>query len=319
MFGLIFAVLILIAGIVCGVIMKHNDGSFTIPVVAAVLIAAVIIGCSCVASVPTGHTGVVTTFGRVEDYTLDAGIHFLAPWQSVVEMDNRVQKNTVTLSCFSSDIQEVTIVYTLNYQINKSTASNLYKTVGENYSDKVISPNVVECVKVATAKYTAEELVNERSTLATLIEEMLRECLKVQDIELVNTAIEDMDFTDAFTNAVEAKQVAAQNKLKAETEQAQKTMEAENEAARAVITAEAEAEKKKIAAEADAEIKRVAAKAEADAIREKADAEAEANNKIAASLSQALIDYNYIQSWNGQLPETYVGSENVSTILNPDN
>lgn len=319
MFGLIFAVLVVIAGIVCGVFMKHNDGSFAAPVLAAILIAVVIVGCSCINSVPTGHTGVVTTFGRVENYTLDAGIHFLAPWQNVIEMDNRVQKSTVELSCFSSDIQEVSVIYTLNYQINKTTASNLYKSVGKDYSDKVIAPNVVECVKVATAKYTAEELVNERSALATLIEEMLRECLQVQDIEVVNTAIEDMDFTDAFTNAVEAKQVAAQNKLKAETEQAQKTMEAQNEAARAVITAEAEAEKKKIAAEADAEIKRVAAKAEADAIREKADAEAEANNKIAASLSQALIDYNYIQSWNGQLPGTYVGSENVSTILNPDN
>ena len=319
MFGLIFAVFVVIVGIVCGVCMKRNDGSFSTPVLVTILIAAVIIGFSCVASVPTGHTGVVTTFGRVEDYTLDAGIHFLAPWQNVIEMDNRVQKNTVELSCFSSDIQEVSVVYTLNYQINKATASNLYKTVGENYSDKVIAPNVVECVKVATAKYTAEELVNERSALAALIEEMLRECLLAQDIEVVNTAIEDMDFTDAFTNAVEAKQVAAQNKLKAETEQAQKTMEAENEAARAVIAAEAEAEKKRIAAEADAEIKRVAAKAEADAIREKAAAEAEANNKIAASLSQTLIDYNYIQSWNGQLPDTYVGSDNVSTILNPNN
>jgi regulator of protease activity HflC (stomatin/prohibitin superfamily) len=36
-----------------------------------------------------------------------------------------------------------------------------------------------------------------------------------------------MDFTDAFTNAVEAKQVAQQNKLKAETEAEQKVIEAE--------------------------------------------------------------------------------------------
>ena len=319
MFGLIFAVLVVIAGIVCGVFMKHNDGSFMTPVLAAILIAVVIVGCSCINSVPTGHTGVVTTFGRVENYTLDAGIHFLAPWQNVIEMDNRVQKNTVELSCFSSDIQEVSVIYTLNYQINKTTASNLYKSVGKDYSDKVIAPNVVECVKVATAKYTAEELVNERSALATLIEEMLRECLQMQDIEVVNTAIEDMDFTDAFTNAVEAKQVAAQNKLKAETEQAQKTMEAENEAARAVITAEAEAKQKKIAAENDAEIKRIAAEAEAYALATKAEAEAKANEQIAASLSQALIDYNYVENWNGQLPDTYVGSENVNTILNPDN
>ena len=56
--------------------------------VIALVIAAALILLSCVATVPTGHTGVVTTFGRVEDYTLDAGVHMVRPWQQVVKMDN---------------------------------------------------------------------------------------------------------------------------------------------------------------------------------------------------------------------------------------
>ena len=43
-----------------------------------VLIAAIVlgvVGMTCTASVPTGYTGIVTTFGRVEDRTLEAGLH----------------------------------------------------------------------------------------------------------------------------------------------------------------------------------------------------------------------------------------------------
>ena len=47
-----------------------------------------------------------------------------------------------------------------------------------------------------------------------------------EQIELVNAAIENLDFTDEFTNAVEAKQVAEQNKIKAKTEAEQRVIEA---------------------------------------------------------------------------------------------
>ena len=49
----------------------------------------------------------------------------------------------------------------------------------------------------------------------------------------------------------------------------------------------------------------------------KADAEAEANKKINASLTDALNDYYYINQWDGVLPGTYVGADDVSTIINP--
>ena len=62
---------------------------------------------SMIKTVPTGHTGVVVTFGEVQDYTYEAGVHFNAPWVNVVKMDNRTQKETIELMCFSSDIQEV--------------------------------------------------------------------------------------------------------------------------------------------------------------------------------------------------------------------
>ena len=246
-----------------------------------IVILAAIVGTSCVTTVPTGHTGVVTTFGSVEDYTFDSGVHFKLPWQRVVMMDNRIQKQTVNLSCFSSDIQEVTMVYTVNYQINKANAQNIYRSIGIDYYNTVIVPCITESTKVITARYTAENLVGQRSSLAAAIEEELADKLKAFNIELVSTSIEDMDFTDAFTTAVEEKQVAQQNKLRAETE----------------------AERIKIEAEAQAQVVRIEAQADADARLIQAEAEAEANRRIAESLTDSILQNRFYDTWDGVLPK----------------
>lgn len=255
------------------------------------LIAAGLIAASFVRTIPAGHTGVVTTFGRVENYTLDSGLHMVAPWKSVIKMDNRVQKQTANLACFSSDIQEVSMAYTVNYQISKSNAMTLYSTVGTDYYATVIAPNIAESVKIVTARYTAESLVEKRNELAEEIEALLAAKLEPYSIEVSGTSIEDMDFTDAFTDAVEAKQVAQQNKLRAETE----------------------AEQRKVEAQAAADVRKLEADAAAYETTTKAGAEAAANQQIAASLTPELIEYLYAQGWNGELPKI---TGNGSTIVN---
>ncbi len=311
---LIIGVILLAVGLLVGAVVRYNTGDkkkALIPTVLGIILAVVCIGSACYTSVPTGHTGVVTTFGRVENYTLDAGIHGKLPWQKVINLDNRVQKAAVTLSCFSSDIQEVTVAYTLNYQISKENAMTIYSTIGTTYFDTVITPNISEAVKVMTARYTAENLVSSRDDLSEAIEGLLRDKLAHYNIVVVGTSIEDMDFTDAFTNAVEAKQVAAQNKLQAEIEQARKTMEQQEQAKRNVIDANAAAEVAKIQAEADLAVTKI----QADAAEYAGQKEAAKNKAIAEWLTEDLLNYYYIQQWNGILPNYYMGSENVSTIV----
>ena len=262
---------------------------------ALVVVIALIFAISCFSFVPTGHTGVVTLFGKVEDYTLDSGVHFKNPFARVIKMDNRIQKESVELSCFSSDIQEVEVVFTLNYQISKEYAMNIYKTIGKNYFDTAVSPIITESVKTVAARYTAEDLINKRNELAMAIETDMKEKLLVFNIELVSTSIEDMDFTDAFTNAVEEKQVAAQNKLKAETEAAQRVAEAE----------------------AEAQIRRVTAEAEAYEILQRAEAEAQANQKLAESITDRLIEYRYYEVWDGKLPQMVMGESTTPMVQIP--
>ncbi len=265
----------------------------------------------CITAIPTGHTGIVTTFGKVEDYTYEAGVHTKAPWQQVVKMDNRIQKASVEMFCFSSDIQEVSTVYTINYQIEKANAQTIYRTIGSDYYTTIILPRIEESVKSMIAKYNAESLIASREQLSAEIRVDLTEKLAAYNVEVIDASIENLDFSDAFTNAVEAKQVAAQEKLKAEIQQEQANIEAKAAAERAVIAAQADAEKAIIEANAAAE----AAKKEADAKAYAGEKEAEANKKISESLTSDLIEYKNIEKWDGKLP-VYVGGEGTLPILN---
>ncbi len=277
----------------------------------------------CVATVPTGHTGILTTFGRVEDKTLEAGMHFKLPVQEIVCMDNRTQVARVELSAFSSDIQEVLVSYSMNYQIEKANAQKIYKDIGVDYYNTVMAPRIQEVVKGVIAKYTAEDLIESREALSVQITNTLVEQLGAFNIVVVSTSVEDIDFSDAFARSVEEKVVAEQALLKAQTEQAQKTMEQEKEAERNKIKAEAEASVKTIQAQADAEVKKIDAAAEAEAQKLEADAkkyagekEAEANKALAESLTEALIAYYEALGWDGKLPDTVVsGSDTILPVL----
>ncbi|MBQ7248853.1 MAG: prohibitin family protein [Deltaproteobacteria bacterium] len=296
MVKLAFAALVLFLGIAARISLKAKDKKTlaSLATVATVILITGTVVFSCVQTVPTGHTGVVTTFGKVENTTLDSGVHFVLPWQKVVKMDNRVQKQTVELPCFSSDIQEVNMTYTINYQIKKTDAQTIYRTIGVDYYHTVIQPCITESVKVVAARYSAEQLVGKRNDLAAAIEVELSEKLLTYNIELVSTSIENMDFTDAFTDAVEAKQVAQQNKLRAQTEAEQKIVEAN----------------------AAAEVRKVNADAAAYELLAKAEAEAEANRKLSESLTRELIHYTYAQTWDGRLPTVMTGDgSNMVPVL----
>lgn len=162
---------------------------------------------------------------------------------------------------------------------------------------------MLENVKAVFSQYTAENLVSSRDMLSESVRERLKADLERYGIIVMSVSIEDIDFTDVFTNAVEAKQVAAQEKLTAETKQQQ-----------AIMEADAAAEILRIQTTANADRKMIEADAEAYAMRSRADAQAFANNIIGESLTDELIEYEYATGWDGELPHTMLGSDAVPVI-----
>lgn len=275
-----------------------------IPIGIILLIGIIFLANSC-SSVPAGHTGILTTFGKVEDRILTEGLNWKSPFQKVIKMDNRTQKKVEEFQAFSSDIQEVNIMLAVNYSINQETAQNLYRTVGVEYYTNIVYPRLLESTKSVFSSYTAEQLIGNRENLSNEIKDLVIPDVARYGIIISDISVQDIDFTDAFTNAVEAKQVAAQDKLTAETKQAQLTMEAEQEAQRQVIKAQADAEQAKIAAQAELEVTKI----QADAAEYAGQKEAARINAIAQVLTPDVLKYYNILQWDGKLPVYMLGKD----------
>lgn len=293
---------------------RHRKQGAAIVPAACWILAVIMLAASFITSVPTGYTGIKTTFGKVENDTVASGANFIYPWQSIVLMDNRAQKVTLDTQAFSSDIQQVDVTLSVNYVIDSATAQNLYRTVGTSYYENVMYPRILENTKAVFSRYTAESLVEKRNELSLQVATATTADMKQYGINISSISIENIDFTDAFTDAVEAKQVAAQKKLTAETEQAQKTMEEEAAAKRTIIAEKAKAEQAVIAANADLEVVKIQAEASLYAGQR----EAEMNQRIAEALTPDLLGYYWIKEWDGKVPTTMLGTD-TTMLLTLDN
>lgn len=251
-----------------------NWKKILIPIIVLVIVA--IIGLNSVAIVDAGHTGVVTTFGKVNEGVLQEGIHFKLPFiQQVVKIDNRIQKLEVNTEAFSKDLQSVNTVLAINYRVDTAKSYSIYKNIGADYENVLVVPAVNEVLKAITATYTAEESVTNRQLISDGLVNGLNEKLNEIGLYVTDVNIIDFDFSDAFITAIEEKQVAQQQLLKAETEKKTK-----------ITNAQADAEAQKIRAEG----------------------EAEANNTISKSLTDQVIENKKIEKWNGELPRVSGGA-----------
>ena len=239
-------------------------------IVAAVLVVIILLANSF-SVVEAGHTGVVVTLGKVTESTLQEGLHMKIPFiQDIVMIDNRIVKLEVLTEAFSKDLQTVNTTLAINYRVDTSKSYSIYKNIGPNYEDVLITPAVNEVLKATTALYTAEESVTNRNMIseglvAGLNEKLNKEGLYITDVNIIN-----FDFSEAFITAIEEKQVAQQQLLKAETDKQ-----------KAITNAQADAE----------------------SIRIKAQAEADANKTISSSLTDQVIEYLKVQKWDGILPQ----------------
>ena len=312
MLAIVVGIILIIMAIVAPFIMSANrtSGGGIVSAI-CVLLAVVIVGISCISTVPTGHTGILTTFGRVEDKNLPEGMNFHAPWQSITTMTNKEQSGKGQGLAFSKDMQEVAYAYTTRYQLLPAYAPNIYKTVGVDYYSIIIDPTVNAVIKEQIGKANAEGLITSRESVTALVNEEVAEICSAYGLN-VTVIIDNFDFTDAFTNAVEAKQVATQEKLRAQTEQERLTMEAQQKAERNRIEAESAAEIARINATADLEVQKISA----DAAEYAGQKEAAVNKAVAESITDELIAYQYALRWDGVLPQYMMGSDGALPIVN---
>lgn len=166
--------------------------------------------------IPAGTVGVVSDLGNIRDTPLEPGVHYTGLFASTINMDTRIQKVQYDASAASKDLQVVHTKIAVNFHIRPSRAPTIFKNIGEGYEDVIIQPILQEAVKSQTAKYNAEELITQREHIKDDVTQYLTGKLAEQGIDVTEVSITNFDFSTAFNEAIEQKQVAAQNVLKAE-------------------------------------------------------------------------------------------------------
>jgi len=274
-------------------------------IAAVIILFALLILINCFARVPVGSTGIMVTFGRVQDgSTLSEGLHLKIPFvQDIISLDNRVQKLELNTEAFSKDIQTVSAKLAVNYRLRPEMSFSVYKTHGTLFEQNIIVPATHEVLKSVCAQYTAEELISKRAESSDKMRDELDAKLTGMGITVTDFNIIDFDFSMDFINAVEAKQVAEQVKKKAATENETAIAQAEREKQVSIKQAEAEAEKLRIEAEAKANAVKLAAEAEAYRLE-----------SINRNLTELTIQNTLAERWDGKLPT--VSGTGAAGILN---
>lgn len=201
---------------------------------AVVLIVLLWLVLASTTSIGTGKIAVMTRFGRVTGKELGEGFHFKNPLDRVNVYDIKVLKEETQAAAASKDLQDVRSTLVINYRLEAGKVSEIHRTVGVLYKEKLIDPAVQEVFKGATAKFDATQLITDRAAVKAdafneLVNRLSRYGIVVQDLSITN-----FSFSPEFTDAIEAKQVAAQEaerakfnldkaNLDAQSQNAQKT------------------------------------------------------------------------------------------------
>ena len=287
-FFIILGVIFVFATIAYFIFMKEPKA--IVGAIGAILALVLIIVGASIVVIPTGYTGVKSTFGQVDPDPVPQGFSFKAPFITHVEKVNNKQQDYAissetkiwgeTKSRTAIAYSGVTITATINPEYSAWMVANI-----SNYEDVLITEAVISsAIKTASKGLTDEEATN-RDTMERLTKDLIQESLNDKfDKELVfidKVSILNADFEESYNTAIAEKQKA---QLAYEQQQIENKKAIEK-------------------AQADAEVKKVQAQGKAEAAIIAAEGEKKANELLEQSLTNKVIENKKVEKWNGVLPQ----------------
>src|SRR6266487_1925304 len=244
---------------------------------------------------------------------LGPGLHWIIPFVESVpsEYTYSIARQTYTMSSTQSegqvqgddsiqartkDGQQVFIDASLIYQIDPTHLIDLNRILQHRYEEQIVRPVARAAIRDAVSQYGVEEIVSsKRGELEQSISTEIEQKLKANNLIMSDFLLRNIRFSDEYAAAVEQKQIAEQQAQQAKFVVEQKKQEAEQ--ARQIAQGQA-----------DAAV--IAAKGSAEARVIQAEADAKANQLLAASLTPALVQYQYILKLSPGVQTIFVPSGN---------
>ena len=237
--------------------------------------------------IDAGHVGVkVNQYGDnkgVSDVVEVTGMVFYNPiTHSIYEFPTFIQHKEYTgdnsFVVNSKDGSEFHVSPIINYSVQREKVPQIfakYRRSLDQIEEGFLKTAVFDAFRLATNKYTADELIGNRQNYENEVRKILEGQL-LREGFIVNQFTSNLIYPETFKKAIEAKNNAVQAALRAENE---------------VKTAEAQAKIKVATAEGNAQAMLTSAKAEA-----------EANRMKQQTLTPLLLQLEYINKWDGKLP-----------------
>lgn len=161
--------------------------------------------------VKSGYVGVVTTFGKATGEA-QPGVSWKIPFiQGITGMDTKIVGDEQNAPAATQDLQTVSTDLILNYNLTPGAVDNVFRTIGPTYQATVIDPVVQETVKSITSSYNAQDLIQSRPAVQAKMLTALQNALTKYGFTVDNISIINFQFSQAYSQAIENKQVEAQN------------------------------------------------------------------------------------------------------------
>jgi len=223
--------------------------------------------------IPAGNVGVVDFFGKVSDKTLKAGINIVNPLSRVINFSIKTEELKETMNVPSKEGLTVTLEISVLYHLDPEKAADVYKTIGPNYLEVILEPQIRSVARSVTSSYDARALyTSEREILAKTVLVDIKALVEPRGIFVESTPLRQVGLPQRVTDAIE-------EKLKAEQESQRMEF---------ILTKEKqEADRKRIEAQGISDFQTIVAKGISDQLlRWKG---IEATEKIAASNNAKII------------------------------
>lgn len=245
---------------------------------AAALLAASAMSLGACTQIDDGTVGLRKVYGEVEDTPIK-GFQWYEPWSTdILVMDTTGQKMDSKLTTPTADIQQITVESVATVSLIPGQAAKVYRAYNTEWKDRVVPQLLYSVQKNEIGRWRAVDIIAKRSIVEANIQNELTKQLLAKGIRLDEYSLTGTSFSEAFMDAVEAKEIAVQKGIAAKNN----TVKIQEEANQAVISAEGEA-------------KAMQAKAAA------------ASNPLAMRLRELEVQELAIKTWNGDVPSTVMG------------
>lgn len=266
-------------------------------VVGVALLVAIIAGASSLTTIHPGHVGVSVKKcgdGGVSPEPISTGYYWRSLFcEEVIEYPTNVQTLVLTKSIHegppidesitvtSSEGLPVNLDVSLSFTLDPAKVPVIYtkyRSDIEKISHGFIRQTIREGLQGVFAQFTAEQLYSTKREQARVeVQAFITKQLGAEGFTIQQFTINETRVPETVVAAINSKVAMIQESQKAEA-QVRKT-------------------------EAEAKQRVAQAQGEADAKRLSADAEAYYNKTVAASITDAYVQYKALEKWNGVLPQ----------------